>query len=230
MDLCEEEFQYKWIEAAKICEQDLNVELKSTISIAKQWQRIGLCYTFASRQANNVEEFKKIRNLGIEAYKKAAKSYEKSTSVESKDKFNQSLGMAEYLRSWITINLEEKRKVLDNCCRFLKNSIQNFKGQQNKLCYATSANLLANCIYDQISMAQKGEEKLAKAQEGLEIAENLIRILSQSNYKSELVLAYMWGSIHSWYTANIEKKEVNRQRLAEKSLEYFYFLLKSTKF
>ena len=207
VELCEEELQYKWIEAAKIYEQDLNVGLKSTISIGKQWQRIGLCYTLASRKANSVEEFKKIRNLGIEAYKKAAKSYEKSKSAESKDRFNQSLGMAEYLRSWITVNPEEKRKILDNCCYFLKDSIKNSRNQQqNKLFYATSAILMANCIYDQISMAQKVDEKLTKVREGLEIAENLIQFLSKSNYKSELALAYMWGSIHSWYAANIEKK------------------------
>ena len=43
MDFCQEEVEYKWIEAARIYEARVESESDSVI-LAEYWQRIGLCY------------------------------------------------------------------------------------------------------------------------------------------------------------------------------------------
>ena len=58
MDVCQEETEFKWLDAAKIYEQKLESHALSGVLAGESWQRIGNCYDLASRQAKNIEEFK----------------------------------------------------------------------------------------------------------------------------------------------------------------------------
>jgi len=66
-DAREQESKYEWLEAAKSYEQALHVESPNVSFGAETWERIGFCYGLASRQTENLEEFKKLIQLAVEA-------------------------------------------------------------------------------------------------------------------------------------------------------------------
>jgi len=73
MEINCKESEYKWIEAAKLYEQKLASSLEDSSSVAKFLERVGYCYFMASRQADKIEKFKKLRMQAVEAYEKAGK-------------------------------------------------------------------------------------------------------------------------------------------------------------
>jgi len=80
----EQEKKCDWIEAAKSYEEVLRSESITVSMTAEIWERIGFCYGRASTQAEDLKEFKKNRELAIEAYKSAAKLFEKEEGLKNK--------------------------------------------------------------------------------------------------------------------------------------------------
>ena len=109
MDVCQEETEYKWFEAARFYEQKLESESPSGIVAAESWQKIGFCYDLASRQAKDTEEFASLRRLGIRAYERAAEFY-KENMTEHRGKREYCFAIAEYLRSWLAADSLSREK------------------------------------------------------------------------------------------------------------------------
>ena len=216
---CQEEAEYKWFEAARLYEQELESESPSGIATAESWQKIGFCYDLASRQAKNVEEFKSLRGLGISAYERAADFY-KENKQEYSGKSEYCLANAEYLRSWLASDSSEKIKILDKCREIAKKAITAFRTVGNDLYYGQTANLLLKILYDRMSIASSATEKNEICQEAMDVANEAISILSKLDNKDELLLAFSLASIQYWYAANIEKDEKERTNLANKSVDY----------
>ena len=99
MDVCQEEIEFKWLDAAKKYEQELESQPESGVLAGESWQRIGKCYDYASRQVNNIEEFKSLRRFGVQAYKRAADFYNEDKKKENRGNYEFCLGLAEYLGS-----------------------------------------------------------------------------------------------------------------------------------
>ena len=83
MDFSQDEREYKWFEAAKSYEQALHSRSLPPSSAADYWQRIGYYYDLASRQTSDIEEFKNLRRLAVEAYEKAAELFVEGLTSEN---------------------------------------------------------------------------------------------------------------------------------------------------
>jgi len=106
----DQEKEYEWLEAAKSYEQVLNLESNTVSFVAETWEIIGFCYGRASMQAKDLEEFKKLRQLAVEAYKSAAQLFEKEDSLKNQGKSAQCNAISEYVSSWLASGPSEKRK------------------------------------------------------------------------------------------------------------------------
>ena len=217
----EHERKYKWIEAAKSYEAVLRSESCTGFFVAETWQRMGFCFSKASRQTENVEEFKKLRQLAVDAYRNAAKVFEKAGS-ENHGKSAQCNSLAEFTRSWIIPNLLEKEKTLDECRVFGNKALKAFKKTGDETNYVKMCNNLLLCLFEHISIVPTQDEKQTIAQEGICRGNEAISILSNMpvciENKIELLLANSLVSLHSWYAANINEREENRKELANASL------------
>lgn len=220
MDVCQEETEYKWFEAAKFYEQKLKSESPSGVFAAGLWQKIGFCYDLASRQAKDIEEFNSLRSLGIGAYKRAAGFFGKEEKKVYEGKREECLAIAEYLHSWLAGDSSEKIKILNKCRSLAKKAMEFFKTVNDFLCYGQTANLLSKCLYELMSVASSGEEKNQFAEEAIDNANEAISVLSKLEDKGELLLAFSLASIHSWYSSNISESEDERKKLADASLSY----------
>ena len=53
MSVVEAETEYRWLDAAKIYEENLKSKSLDSSCAAELWQQIGFCYSMASRQAED---------------------------------------------------------------------------------------------------------------------------------------------------------------------------------
>src|SRR4030067_1185708 len=220
MDYSQLEKEYKWLEAAKSYEKTLQSESLPAPVVAESWQRIGFCYNLASRQVTHVEEFKKLEQLAIEAYEKAADFFCRQKSLDNQGKSRECFAEAEYIRSWKVSNYSEKDIIFGKCRELCKEALIVYKEIGNELGYGNTCNLLSLCLFDRLRITSVGAEKRRMVIEGMEYANNAISFLSKTEEKSELVLALSLASLQSWYLANISDREEDRCESGVRSLNY----------
>ncbi len=218
------EKEYKWLEAARSYEESLRLKSETVIFLAEIWQRIGLCYSLASRQTEDIEDFRRLRHLAAEAYELAARLFEKEGKGKSRGKNRarsaECDAIAKYTLSWLAPTNSERKKTLEESCTFAKRALQGHKEAGDELSYGITCNNLMLCLYERLYAASDAAEKQLIVKEGMDLGEQAISVLSKLNKNSELLLAYSAASLQSWYAANISEQEKNREALAHRSLIY----------
>ena len=229
MDFTKDEKEYKWFEAAKSYEQVLHSRSLPSPYAADYLQRIGYCYDLASRQTGNMEEFRKLRQLAVEAYEKAAELFGEDSTSENEGKSSQCLALAEYVRSWLASSSSEKEKTLNKCHDLAKSAMEVFKNSGNLIEYGSTTNILNQCLFDHLYIAGTAEEVKAVCKEGIDVADVAIAALSKLENKGGLLLAFSWASLQTWYAANVSEQENQAKTLATRCITYSENALKLSK-
>ncbi|MGD8507091.1 MAG: hypothetical protein PVF15_10570, partial [Candidatus Bathyarchaeota archaeon] len=211
------EREHNWLEAAKSYEQALRSGSLATPLAAETWERIGFCYRRASTQAEDLENFRKIRQLAVDAYRNAAKLFEKEDGLKNKGKGAHCNAIAEYARSWLASSPSEKREILEECRKFGNSSLKAYEDAGDKLGYGEMCNDLLLCLVESLRVAPDSKEMRNIAQEGIECADRAIASLSKLGNKSELLRAYSTASLQSFYAHTCMEK---RKELMRRSLRY----------
>jgi len=222
------EKKYDWLKAAKSYEEVLHSESITSSLASEIWESIGFCYSRASTQTEDFEEFKKIRQLAVEAYKSAAKLFEKEDGLKNQGKSAQCYARAEYVGSWLQSSPSEKTKMLDECRLFAKKSLEAYKNAGDQLGQGKMGNDLLLCLLERLYVASDWSEITSIVQEGIDCADEAIAVLSKLENKSELLRAYSIASLQSWY-AYITEQEEKRTGLMRRSLSYMEKALKLSK-
>jgi KaiC/GvpD/RAD55 family RecA-like ATPase/type II secretory pathway predicted ATPase ExeA len=215
-----EEKEWQWVKAAKSYEKALNSTSETPTSTADIWQKIGFCYSLASRQADELEEFKRLRELAATAYENAAEFFEKEGSSENKGRSEQCKAIAGYTRSWLASDLSEKKKTLEECYKWGHKALSSFDDAGDRTNYGKTCNDLLFCAFELLRIAPTEKGKRVIAQESIDIGDKAIDILSKFDCTNELLRTYFMASLQSWYAANISEKEEERKELAQKSMKY----------
>ncbi len=218
MNIVPEEAEYKWLEAAKSYEKALESSLQTAgASAAEDWQRIGVCYDLASRQATSIDDFRSLRRQSVEAFRKAGDLF---SQEENEGRSSQCFAQAEYTSSWLASDSSEKVIALDKCRVFAKKALQLLKNAGNDLSYCQTANLLSECLFERLYITALSKEKNEIAQEGMKCAVDAVSALSKIDCKEELLLAFSQASIQAWYLAINGESGENRKDLADRSVSY----------
>jgi hypothetical protein len=215
----EQERKHGWLYAAWSYEHALRSISETDSILAETWQQIGFCYTRAARQTENLEEFKQLQALAVEAYEEAASLFGKEDNIENQGKCALCNALAEYLRSWLAPTSSERTKRLEACRTLGKKALKAFQDAGDEPNVGKAYNTLLNCLWES-RYASTEEEKLTIVQEGLRLSDKAISVLSKSRNKQELLNAYSLASLNNWYAANISEQEETRKALAQRSLEY----------
>jgi len=215
----EQEGKYEWGCAAKSYEKTLRSKSMTGSFAAATWEKIGFCYSRASRQTDDLREFKKLRQLAVEAYRNAADLFEEEDNPQSHGKGAQCNAIAEYVRSWLVSSPLEKRKALDQCRIIGKKSLEAYEDAGDELSYGKMCNDLLLCLLECLNVASDSTEMQNIALEGIDCANKAIAVLSKLGNKRELLQAYSAASLQTWYTANISEPE-DKEELVRRSLRY----------
>ncbi len=220
MGVLSEEKEYRWIEAARSYEQLLNSANESVTSPDELLQKIGYCYSFASRQASDADSFRQLRQLAISAYERAAEIFGKTGSVDNEGKKAFCLAVAEYTRSWLASSASEKLILLDKCRIQAQAAMEKFEAVGDSEEYSQTNIVLSQCIFDRLYISPTWEEMSDFAKQATNLAETTIAASSKTSNKDEILLAYSLGSLQNWYAANISETEEGRKNYAYKSVSY----------
>jgi tetratricopeptide (TPR) repeat protein len=215
----DQENTYSWLEAVDSYRQALGAGLEGASSVPEIWERIGRCYLLSSRQAENIDEFKKHAQLAVDAYNTAGGLWERDGGTKSRGRSLQQYGLAEYVRSWFAPNPSEKREALSRSCELGKKSLEAYDVVGEELDRGRTCNDIQTYLYERLYVASDSEEIKNVALEGIHFSDQAIAILSKSGDKSELLRAYFTASLLGWYVANFSELE-GRQELVKKSLSY----------
>jgi len=215
----ERENKYEWAYAAKSYEQTLHSRSTTDSLAAATWERIGTCYSRASRQTEDLKEFKKLGQLAAEAYRNAAQLFEKEDNPESHGKSAQCNALAEYMCSWLAASPVEKRKALNECRKAGEKSLKAYEDAGDALGYGMMCNGLLLCLLECMYVASDSTEMQKFALEGVDYGEKAIAALSKLGNTRELLHAYSLASLQTWYAANISEPE-DSEEFSRKSMRY----------
>jgi KaiC/GvpD/RAD55 family RecA-like ATPase len=214
-----QEKKYCWFEAAMLYEKVLHSKSVDTPSAAETWEKIGVCYGWASRQTEDLEEFRKLRQLAVEAYKNAAGLFEEG-SLGNKGKSARCNAIAGYLCSWLASDPSEKKKMLDECCKFGKEALEVQKNAEDNVGFRNTCISLLSCLFERLYIVSDAGEQRIIAREGIDCGNKAISVLSKVEDKAGLLLAYSIVSLQNWYASNISEDEKEGKELASRSLSY----------
>ena len=179
MDVNKAEKEYRWLDAAKSYQELLSSKQADPMFAAKSWQEIGFCYVLASNQAKDTKEFKELRRMAIEAYETAAEIFANGSTSDRQGKSASCHSTAEYARSWLESNCDEKEKDLDKCHSFGKQALELFKKANDEKSYGRTCNVLSRCLFDRLYLTSVEDEKKEFAQEGIELSMEAISIFEK---------------------------------------------------
>jgi hypothetical protein len=212
---------YEWCEAARCYEQSLLSGPKKASFIGDIWEKIGFCHTCASRQAESADEFVKLRQLAVEAYRCSASALENEDTLENQGKKAQRKAVAEFVSSWLAPTPAEKKAILDECLKIGKESFEKFKICADEMNCGKIYNDLLLCFFEKLYIASDWRELKNLAQEAVNYGLDAINALSKLADKAELLSAYSTASLLNWYAANFtEQEERARKELVQRSLGY----------
>jgi tetratricopeptide (TPR) repeat protein len=214
----DQENKFGWLEAAKSYEEAINSGSMSLPIMAETWERIGFCYSLASRRTETAEEFRRQRQMAAEAYENVARILESEHDQKNNGKIEQCNALALYVRSWLASDPSEKRRVLDECLTFGKRSLEAYKSVNDELNYGKMCKELLLCVFERLYVASDWEEMRDFVQEGIGYADRAIAFLSRVGSKTELLEAYYTASLQSWYAANVSEQEEKTKELVKRSM------------
>ena len=218
----EREKTYEWAEAAKCYEKTLLSGQEDASRVGDTLERIGFCYSWASQQAESVEEFKKLRQLAVDAYQRSTKAIEKEVTPENQEKIAQRKTVTGFIGSWLASTSSEKKSMLDESLRIGKEGLERiYKMSTDQLGFAKMYNNLLLCFFERLCVASDWREYKTIVQEGVNCGSDAIRALSEHRDKDELLQAYSMASLLNWNAANVsEQEERERKELSRTSLDY----------
>jgi uncharacterized repeat protein (TIGR01451 family) len=217
----QQEQEFEWFEAAKSYEKLLSSEQARAFPVAETWEKLALCYCEASRQAMDREQFRRLRQQSMEAYKKAAKFFGEETVPEAGGKREECNALAAYVASWLAPTPSERRKILEESCAFGQKSLVAYERVGEELAYGKVCSDILTCLLERLYVASDYLEICRIGQEGLECANKAISVLSKIGEKSVLLRVYYTASLQSYYVANFgEQEETAQKEVVQRSLNY----------
>jgi tetratricopeptide (TPR) repeat protein len=214
------EKEYDWLEAAELYKRVSGKLRKADIIQRADFQeKIGYCLNKAALQAEDPENFMKVGQLAVEAYEAAAQLLGEERNPEIAGKCMKLNALANYSRSSLASSPSEKKRMLDECLRSGKKSLEAYEDVGDKMSYGKMCNDLSLCLVERCYVAHDWMEMKSAVNEGINVANKAIAVLSNLGEKIELLRAYSSFSLQGWYAANVVEEQ-QRKELAQKSMDY----------
>jgi hypothetical protein len=191
-----QEKEYDWSGATESYDEALRMAPElDCIRRGEIYERIGHSLFRAASQADNVEEFKKRMQLSSKAYEQAAESLGKIDPARSA----YCKAMARYSDSWSTDDPSQKKELLDDCWRLMKEALAGFEGIEHWLGYAKAFQGLSFCLIDRDILEGDWHERKRIAEDAVKYGQNAISTLSKGSDANGIAWAYVMTSYFMVY-------------------------------
>jgi len=209
------EKDYDWMGSVELYHTALGmVPEQDVLKLGEVHERVGYCWFRAAMQADSVDEFKKRMRLSVEAYEKAAELFER---VEP-PKGLCCRGMARYSESWFVEEASQKKMLLDDCCRLMKEALESLDAARYCLSYGRGVQSLMLCLWFRMFFAEDWRESKQIVEEAVNCGQNAIARLSQVGDVDGLTGGYSVTSL--FIVANLDYFEERKKEVVSLSSNY----------
>jgi hypothetical protein len=183
---------YDWMGCVELYRTVLGIVSGQDVqNVAETRELIGYGLFRAACQADSVEEFKKRMLLSVESYEKAAELFEKINNARSL----YCRAMARYSDSWFAEDSSQKKELLDDCWRLMKEALESFDAAGDRLGFGKAFHGLSVCFLDRDAFEGSWHELKWITEEVISYGQNAIAKLSQVGDVNELAWACTMTSL-----------------------------------
>src|SRR5208337_3551625 len=212
------EKEFDWVGAAESYDKALNLLPQDDFSRKGGiHERLAYAsYRFAF-QAESKDEFRQRLSLAIRNYEKAKEVYQKLNEPAKTGRILRCDAMVAHMGYWLSSEVLEKKKLLDECWRRTTEALDALKEAGNGLEYGKTYNqLVSSAFLDYVlEWSFQAGEKIIR--EAMEYGEQAVTLLSSVGDPCELARAYVKAAFYltafSWYfVPDLDEKERHRQK------------------
>lgn len=219
VEAVEKEKTYDWQEAANFYGQVLNSVVKEdSLKKGEIHERSGYAFYRAAMQAESVDEFKDKMHQAMENYREAEIFYENSHELSVKPRTSRCKAMIAYIRYWLASEASEKKRLIDECWEFTKQSLRTFEEAGEASEYGKTFNQLAHSALFGFLMEWNYQVRERIIKEAMERGERAITFLSASEEPQDLATVYarnaLTRGIFAYNFLDIEGREKDYDRIA----------------
>jgi hypothetical protein len=198
----EHEKKYMWHEAAESYEKALGILPKKDLShIGDVYERLGRALFKSALQAENNNKFKTGCTEAVENYKKAKSSFTEANCTRNAPRILRCSAMIAYLNFWLTNCASERKRLADEACVLMKESLRGFLEAGEAWEYGESFNQLSIIAGFVCALEQDYQIKERKAKEAVEHGERAIAFLTSCGDPCELAQAYVETAVFlGWFS------------------------------
>ncbi len=188
----EQEREYDWLGAAESYKRGLALVSRDDLSlIGELHERSGCALYRAALQAESVEAFRERIRQAIADHERAREFYGGQSEPGRTARTLRCDAMIAYLGYWVTSEVPEKKRLLDESWSLTKESLKKFEELGDAREYGTTYNQLLVSVIFRLYFESDFQAAEKIMREGLEHGEQAIRFLSTVGDPEELARAYV---------------------------------------
>jgi hypothetical protein len=206
---------YDWMGSVDYYRTALNmIPEQDKLGAAEIRELIGYGFFRAACQADSVEEFKKRMRLSVESYERAAELFETVDSPSSL----YCRAMAKHSNAWLVENLPQKKQLLDDCWRLLKEAFEGFGRSKNYKAYGKVFRGSEGCLQFKFGFVEDWREGKQLVEEILKYGADAVLRLSEIGDAEGLSWAYLMMSL--FMVGNLDYFEEKKEEVMSKISDY----------
>ena len=221
------EDKYEWIKAASVYEKFLDYLSKSKVPFdtAEILEKMGFAFYQAAKQSRKAEEFNERIKLAINAYQKA----ESMLKTRKPTEYFFCRSMHLYLKSKITMDYTEKRKLIYESYNFMFRALKHPEIEENLLKLGKIHNMFLKLIIKIIDSENNWRKRKELIEKAIAISDEIIKLLAKTNFAEVLTEAYSLLSQIYTRCYGCYELDDNRVNYIQKCIEYAQKALETSK-
>jgi KaiC/GvpD/RAD55 family RecA-like ATPase len=218
----EQEIEYDWLGAIRSLKKALSLIPERDVSgTGEIYERLGRAFYHAAMQAESIGEFETRCAQSIDDYEKAKELYGKEANSGKRPWMLRCDAIIAYLKHWLTPEVREKEKILDECWRLTKEALNSFEETGDAREYGKTYNQLSVSALFRFFYDWNFQTRERTVREAANIGEKAIKYLSNVGDPYELAKAYVrtatYREMLGFYFLDLSERETDYQ----KALEYW---------
>jgi len=219
----ERERAYDWLGASESYERALGLISEHDFSaIGDKYERLGYAFFRASMQSVTKDDFIVLCNRAVVNYRKAKEFYERLIEQNDQPKMIRCEAMIAYISYWLAKEATEKKRLIDDCWKLIKKSLNAFDKSSNASEYVRTFLQLSSAPEPAFAREWDFKTRENIIREAIECGEHAITLLLGTRNTNELTRIYTKTAIYMfWYSWNFIPNIEERDRYYQKGLIYW---------
>jgi tetratricopeptide (TPR) repeat protein len=213
----EREREYDWLGAAESYGEALGlVPEQDFLRMGEIYERLGYAFYRLAMQGESREEFRDRMRQAIVNYEKAKEFFARLSEAGKTPRILRCDAMIAFIGHWLTSEVPEKKRLLDECWRLTKESLKAFEEADDALEYGKTYNQLSSSTVFAFTFESDFQVREKMMKEATECGERAIILLSTSEDTHELARAYaktvVCLGVFAYYFLDVDEKEKYYQK------------------